>query len=51
MPERIVGDRLELRLQTRVSTAQLATLFELNQSLQPVDATQMGQTLSYRWEP
>lgn len=48
--ERIAGEHLELRLQTGVSSDQLARLFELNQRLQPVTEANAGPALSYRWQ-
>lgn len=46
---RIQGERLELRLQTAVDAAQLATLIELNDRLSPLPAPDTGAQLNYQW--
>ncbi|MCB1845141.1 MAG: DUF2066 domain-containing protein, partial [Halioglobus sp.] len=47
--ERIVDDRLELRLRDAADASQLATLFALNQKLQPASERAPGVQLSYQW--
>jgi len=47
--EHVAGERVELRLWARAEAAQLATLIELNERLQPVPAAAGGALLSYRW--
>lgn len=51
--ERIQGNRLELRLQARADAAQLATIIELNDKLEPVPvpvpAGAASSQLSYQW--
>jgi hypothetical protein len=47
--ERIVEDRLDLRLHASADAARLATLIELNNRLQPIAPAAAGPQLSYQW--
>jgi len=47
--ERVSGDRLELRINARADAAQLATLIELNERLEPSPQPVGDAALRYRW--
>ncbi len=48
--ERVAGEHLHLRLQTRVNPEQLATIFELNRSLIPDNYGPRDGKLRYQWQ-
>lgn len=48
--QRVQGERLELRLQTAVDAAQLATLIELNNRLSPLPVVGTEAQLNYQWQ-
>ena len=48
--ERIVGDRIELRLEASAGAMQLASIIELNQRLTPVAPHEAHIQLSYLWK-
>jgi hypothetical protein len=48
--ERILGDRVELRLHAQADAGQLAAIIELNERLLPLPATEPNDQLSYQWQ-
>lgn len=48
--ERVSGDRLDLRLDSRAEPAQLPQIIELNPRLRPAELPQPGTPLSYTWQ-